>query len=85
MKYIRTKDGRINKPYKYDNNRHAYFCFPKNDEWTFYFDKDILQQADTVEELTDVFIVDLKGHCVDAPYDLLRNYEDFIREVKNDS
>lgn len=57
MKYIRTKDGQVNEPYKYDNSRHAYFCFPKNNEWTFYYDKDVIKVADTIEELCDEFVI----------------------------
>lgn len=37
----------------------------------------VVKQADTIPELCDEFIIDLKGHCVDAEYDAFRLYEDF--------
>ena len=65
MKYIRTKDGRIipfldeDRETKLPKRDLRFYYIQPNNVITFICKKDILKQADTIEELCDGYIVEL--------------------------
>lgn len=65
MKYIRTKDGRI---YATDNIRKKEGCvvyYPIKGSGVGFEDREIINQADTIEELCDEFVLCEDNHyCV---------------------
>ena len=65
MKYIRTKDGRILiAPNLYDNGGIVLCSEPPmyetrdaKNEWGCVFCHDVINQADTIEELGDIYVI----------------------------
>ena len=75
MKYIRTKDG----IYEVEKKERAYFeghpwLYCCKGKYELVEEKDIIKQADTIEELCDYYIVfDNEEHC-----SITKDYGDFL-------
>ena len=87
-KYIRTKDGiyKIDETFKRDN-QIAFFDNKKQTHGYiigFFEGKNVLKQADTIEELVDGYYVDVNdqsftlSECYDNFEDAKKNYKDWI-------
>ena len=83
MKYIRTKDGHLLDMTVFDVDINGYLFYKNEpDIFTIYSKKDIIKQADTIEELCDAVVVFqppiFKPYiCLDTFSNIKKYYEGF--------